>query len=173
MKWRMICKLLFAASLNNDSSFKKAQKIITQALPTAATQIQNNWFVAGNSTAVVNQFFSSNTNAIVSGKLSGHPLGIYIDIQKGLQQWNVHGFDSSLLQQVEISKNFWRDVVSTGGEFKNGCINFETTVNLVDQSTNSLKQLAKYSMQMSALVKKDDYVKNKSSLKLPFLAYNF
>ena len=34
-------KLLFAASLNNDSSFKKAQKIITQALPTAATPLRS------------------------------------------------------------------------------------------------------------------------------------
>jgi len=165
--------LLFAASLTNDSSFKKVGTIIKQIFPDATTAIQNNWFLAGNSVATVNHFFASGTNSIVSKKLSGHPLGIYIDIQKGLQQWNVHGLDSSLLQQIELSKNFWRDIVSTGGEFKNGSVNFETTVNLGDKSTNSLKQLAKYSMQMSKLIKKDEYVKSKSSQKNPFLAYNF
>jgi hypothetical protein len=165
--------LLFAASLNNDSAFKKVQTIIKQVFPTAATTIQNNWFLLGNSSAPINQFFSSNTNDVVSGKLSGHPIGIYIDIQKGLQQWNVHGLDSSFLQQIEISKNFWRDIVSTGGDFKNGAVNFETSINLADKSTNSLKQLAKYSLQMAAFEKKDEYVKNGLSQKNPFLAYNF
>jgi hypothetical protein len=166
-------KLLFAASLNNDSSFKKVAAIVKQIFPTAATTVQNNWFFAGNSPATISQFFSPNTNAVVSGKLSGHPLGIYIDIQKGLQQWNVHGLDSALLQQITLSKNFWRDVVSTGGEYQNGSINFETTVNLADPSTNSLKQLAKYGMQMSTLTKKEDYVKSRFSKVNPFLAYNF
>lgn len=165
--------LLFATSLNSDRSFKKIQTIIKQIFPTAITTIQNNWFLLGNSSATINQFFSANINTVVSEKLSGHPLGIYIDIQKGLQQWNVHGLDSALLQQIEISKNFWRDIVSTGGDFKNGAVNFETTIHLADESTNSLKQLAKYGAQMSELIKKDEYVKNKSFQKNPFLAYNF
>jgi hypothetical protein len=166
-------KLLFAASINNDSSFKKAEAIIKQPFPDAATRIQNNWFLVGNSTATINQFFSSNNNTAVIQKLSGHPLGIYIDIKKGLEQWNIHGFDSSLLKQIEISKKFWRDVVSTGGDFTNGALRFETTVNLADQSTNSLKQLAKYSMEMSALVPRDEYVLNRLFRKNRLLAYNF
>lgn len=166
-------KLLFAASLTKDSAFKKAEAILKQPFPDAATRIQNNWFLVGNSTATLDQFFSSNGNPAVSEKLNGHPLGIYIDIQKGLEQWNVHGFDSSLLKQIEASKNFWRDVVSTGGGFKNGAVQFETTVNLADKTTNSLKQLAKYGMQMTELAKKDEFVKNKFSPKYPFLAFNF
>jgi hypothetical protein len=63
--------------------------------------------------------------------------------------------------------------VSTGGEFKNGALHFETTVNLADKSTNSLKQLARYGMQMSELLKKEEIVKNKSKQKIPFLAYNY
>jgi hypothetical protein len=165
--------LLFAASLNNDSVFKKVQPIIKQTFPSAAINIQNNWFVVGNSSATINHFFSPNTNDIIVSKLGGHPIGIYIDIQKGLQQWNVHGLDSALLQQIELSKNFWRDVVSTGGEFKNGAVNFETSINLADKSTNSLKQLAKYGMQMSELIKKEGDVVNKSFQRNPFLAYNF
>jgi hypothetical protein len=166
-------KLLFAASLTTDSSFKKAEAIIKQPFPDAATRIQNNWFLIGNSKATIDQFFSSNNNTAVIQKLSGHPLGIYIDIRKGLEQWNVHGFDSSLLKQIEISKNFWRDVVSTGGGFSNGAISFETTVNLADQTTNSLKQLAKYSLEMSALVPRDEYVLNRLFRKNRFLAYKF
>jgi hypothetical protein len=165
--------LLFAASLNNDSAFKKVQPAIQQFFQSASIATQNNWFLIGNSPATINHFFSSNTNDAVVSKLGGHPLGIYIDIQKGLQQWNVHGLDSALLQQIELSKNFWRDVVSTGGEFKNGAINFETTVNLADKSTNSLKQLAKYGMQMSELIRKEGDVVNKSFQRIPFLAYNF
>ena len=165
--------LLFAASLNNDSAFKKVEPIVKQFFPSAATAVQNNWFLLGNSPATINHFFSPNTNDVVTNKLSGHPIGIYIDIQKGLQQWNTHGLDSALLQQIELSKNFWRDVVSTGGEFKNGCINFETTVNLADQSTNSLKQFAKYGTQMSELIRKEGDVVYKSLQRNPFLAYNF
>jgi len=165
--------LLFAATLNNDSTFKKAAGIVKKIFPTATTAIQNNWFLLGNTPATVNQFFAHNTNAAVSQKLSGHPLGIYIDIEKGLQQWNVHGLDSSLLQQINLSKSFWRDIVSTGGDFKNGAVNFETSVNLADQSTNSLKQLSKYSSQMSQLMKKDEFATNRSPMKMPLLAYNF
>lgn len=165
--------LMLAASLNNDSAFRKVQPIIKQFFPSAATTIQNNWFVVGNSSATINHFFAPNTNDAIVGKLGGHPIGIYIDIQKGLQQWNVHGLDSALLQQIELSKNFWRDVVSTGGDFKNGAINFETTVNLADKSTNSLEQLANYGIQMSELIKKESDVVNKSFQKNPFLAYNF
>jgi len=166
-------KLLFAASLNNDSAFKKVEALIKQPFPDAATRIQNNWFLLGNSSATIDQFFSSNNNTPVIQKLSGHPIGIYFDIEKGLEQWNVHGFDSSLLKQIEISKNFWRDVVSTGGDFTNGALHFETTVNLADGSTNSLKQLAKYSMEMSALTQRDEYVLNRLFQKNRFLAYKF
>lgn len=165
--------LLFAASLNNDSAFMKVQPIIKQFFPSAATTVQNNWFVLGNSPATINHFFSPNTNEAIATKLGGHPIGIYIDIQKGLEQWNTGGLDSALLQQIQLSKNFWRDVVSTGGEFKNGAINFETQVNLADKSTNSLKQLANYGIQMSALIKKEADVVNISVRTNPFLAYNF
>jgi len=165
--------LLFAASLNNDSAFRKAEAIIKQPFPSAATRIQNNWFLLGNYTATVNEFFSNTSNPAITEKLSGHPLGFYIDIQKGLQQWNTHGLDSALLQQIELSKNFWRDIISTGGEFENGSLHFETTVNLADKSTNSLKQLARYGMQMSELLKKEEMVNNKSKQKIPFLAYNY
>jgi hypothetical protein len=165
--------LLFAASVSNDATFDKAAGIVKKIFPTAATTIKNNWFLLGSNTATVDHFFASTSNPIVSQKLGGHPLAIYMDIQKGLQQWNVHGLDSSLLQQINLSKSFWRDVVSTGGDFKNGAVNFETSVNLADQSTNSLKQLSKYSSQMSQLMKNDEYVKSKSPVKMPFLAYNF
>lgn len=165
--------LLFAASLTNDSAFKKVEPPIKKFFPGAATTVQNNWFLLGNSTATINHFLSPNTNDIITNKLSGHPIGIYIDIQKGLEQWNVHGLDSALLQQIDLSKNFWRDVVSTGGEFKNGAVNFETTINLADKSTNSLKQLADYGMKMSELIKKEGDVVNKSFQRNPFLAYNY
>jgi hypothetical protein len=33
--------------------------------------------------------------------------------------------------------------------------------------------LSKYSSQMSQLMKNDEYVKSKSPVKMPFLAYNF
>ena len=128
--------------------------------------------MVGNSTATVNQFLSPNNNPTIKENLSGHPIGIYIDIQKGLQQWNVHGLDSALLQQINLSKSFWGNIVSTGGEFKNGSVNFETSINLADKSTNSLRQFAKYSQQMSELITKDEYV-NTSVQKNPFLSYNF
>jgi len=165
--------LLFATSINTNSAFKKLGSSIKQVFPTAAIQVQNDWFLVGSSTATSTQFFSSKGNTVVSQKLIGHPLGIYIDIQKGLQQWNVHGLDSALLQQINLSKSFWSDVTSTGGEFKNGSINFETNINLADKSTNSLRQFAKYSQQMSELITKDEFVKNTSISKIPFLAYNF
>jgi len=164
--------LLLAASINNDSAFKKLGTHIRQIFPTASIQVQNKWFLVGNSTATVNQFLSPNNNPTIKEKLSGHPIGIYVDIQKGLQQWNVHGLDSALLQQINLSKSFWENIISTGGEFKNGSVNFETSINLADKSTNSLRQFSKYSQQMSGLITKDEYV-NTTVQKNPFLSYNF
>ena len=62
--------LLFAASLNNDSAFKKVEPIVKQFFPSAATAVQNNWFLLGNSPATINHFFSPNTNDVVTNKLS-------------------------------------------------------------------------------------------------------
>lgn len=165
--------LLLALSTDNDSSFRKIETVFKQQFPSSATRLGNNWFLAGSSPAAVSQFLTPSTNAAVTEKLGGHPLGIYIDIQKGLQQWNVDGFDSSLLKQIAVSKTFWQDIVSTGGEFSEGCIHFETSVNLMDKSTNSLEQLAKYGIQMSALQKNDEYAHRPQGPKKRLLAYNF
>lgn len=163
--------LLVSMSLNNDSSFKKVQAIIKKQFPIVVTRIQNNWFLAGNSAETINRFFSAGDNSI-TGKIGGHPFGMYLDLQKGMDQWNVEGLDSSLVQQINLSKSFWQDVVSTGGDYKNGSLHFETTVNLVDKTSNSLKQLGKYSTQMAAFSDDRDYVKSKLFPKKFLLAYN-
>jgi hypothetical protein len=164
--------LLLSLSLNNDSTFKKVQGIIKQQFPNVVTRIQNNWFFAGNSAETIDRFFGPGDNTI-AGKIGGHPFGMFLDIQKGLQQWNVEGLDSSLIRQIEISKNFWQDITSTGGDFKSGSLQFETTINLVDKTTNSLKQLGKYSTQMAAFADKEDYVTNRLFPKKTLLAYKF
>nr|MDQ6903747.1 hypothetical protein [Bacteroidota bacterium] len=45
---------------------------------------------------------------------------------------------------MDESYKLWNNVFATGGEFKDGALVGNTEINLIDQSTNSLKQLNRY-----------------------------
>jgi hypothetical protein len=51
---------------------------------------------------------------------------------------------------MQASAQMWQDIVMTGGEFKDNAIVQNVEVNLVDQNTNSLKQLNTYFDKLSA-----------------------
>jgi hypothetical protein len=48
----------------------------------------------------------------------------------------------------------WDNLLSTGGDFKNGGITQHMEINLVDKTTNSLKQLNSYLGVMGSIEKK-------------------
>lgn len=76
-------------------------------------------------------------------KISGHPFGLYVDIQKILSSLPP-AKDSATAASINVSKAFWKDVYSKGGDAKDNTLTSETVVNLQNKSTNSLKQFNKY-----------------------------
>jgi len=149
-------KLLFALSVKDRNSFEKLWNTATEDFrndgdfaKNVKYKLGNDWFAAGNDAAYVDRFIAGGNNNIpFASKISGHPFGMYVDIQKIMRsalpsgKEKPAGFDESM--------KMWQDVVITGGDYKNGYITSEMVVNLVDRNTNALKQLNTYFDKVAA-----------------------
>jgi hypothetical protein len=153
-------KFLVALSVKDKASFDKlvgiAEQKIREEDPSALDKItyksSTEWFAFGNSPEQVDQFLAgSGSKQAFASRIAGHPVGIYIDIQKILQATKpVTGAYSGT---IDASMKMWQDVTITGGEFKDGYWGSVMEINLVDKKTNSLKQLNGYIDAMYAAVK--------------------
>jgi len=146
-------KVLFAASVNDKPAFDKLIGIAlaeTKGMTSANTpeihyKLDNNWFAASNSQEHVDKFLAGgSTKNMVADKISGHPFGFYIDIQKIIKSGESSVKDSSDKAAMTASVNMWQDAIATGGAYKDKALDFEFEINLVDKNTNSLKQLNQY-----------------------------
>lgn len=155
-------KFLFSTSINDKAAFDKLIAKIQSTIPQEATaqisekltyKLDNNWFVASNSPEYVTNFLASNNNKLAfTDKISGHPFGGYIDIQK-LMIAAGKQTDSSAQSALDASMKTWQDVVFYGGEIKDGAMISYGEVNMIDKNTNSLKQLNQYADVMAASYK--------------------
>jgi len=152
--------ILFASSVNNRQSFEKLLGIAKQQMSGADSskiklKVTDEWFVASNKTETADKFLAGgNNNLAFADKISGHPFGLYVDIQKFIKSRQLklkNSYDSAL---YDANIKLWQDIVATGGEYKNGTSTGEFVLNLVDKSTNSLKQLNLYADKMANEQKK-------------------
>ncbi|RYZ25210.1 MAG: DUF4836 family protein, partial [Chitinophagaceae bacterium] len=146
---------LFATTVNNKASFDKVMNTFTREMGKApfAYQLNNDWFVAGNRPETVNAFTNGNANNkhAFTDKISGHPFGFYLDLQR-LLKTDFADAPAAKGYQTE-SAAFWKDVTMIANEYKNGVATSELVINLVDNKTNSLKQLNQYIERMNAVKK--------------------
>ncbi|HYC28973.1 MAG TPA: DUF4836 family protein, partial [Chitinophagaceae bacterium] len=137
--------IVFATSVNQKSSFDKLLNTFKKESPELpfTYQLNNEWFVAGNKPATINSFIAGgNTKHEFTEKISGHPFGFYLDIQRLLKtNFTEDAAGKTMLQE---SAAVWKDVVAVGNEFKDGVMTSEIVVNMVDSKTNSLKQLNQF-----------------------------
>jgi hypothetical protein len=172
--------VLLALSVNNKASFDKligiaqnelnneeGQKLLTQV----NFKVNNDWFAISNSAETVDKFLAGgNNNVPFADKISGHPFGLYIDIQKIMKSSQPTVTEASSLSALEASMKLWQDVVMTGGEIKDGAMTAEFVVNLIDKKTNSLKQINQYIEQLAALKKaKQAETKDVETMDVPAL----
>ena len=154
-------KVLFATSVRDRAAFDKLIGTVksqmgdfTKELPEVTYTLQNDWFAAGNSGEQVTKFLAGGNNKLAfTDKISGHPFGGYVDIQAIMKATGTNLNDTASRTAFEASMKMWQDIVMTGGEYKNGALTGEVVVNLVDKSTNSLKQLNKYFDQLATTYK--------------------
>jgi hypothetical protein len=164
-------KVLFAVSVKNKATFDKLigiaeQKIIEDEgkLPEGIIyKTSNDWFAAGNSGEMVDKFLAGgNNNVAFASKISGHPFGMYIDLQKIINSTRAYG-NGAFTAPYDISAKLWQDIVATGGEYENGAWTSVMEINLVDKKTNSLKQINQYIDNLYAAFKNNmtrDYEDN-------------
>ncbi|MEO5564207.1 MAG: DUF4836 family protein, partial [Chitinophagaceae bacterium] len=158
-------KILFATSVNDKASFDKLMgllqsKVIAEGGPMVQSvadkipyQLKDNWFVAGSDSAHIHSFGNTSTNHSFISKISGHPMGGFIDIQKFITGARPSMGDSTALLVSDESLKFWQDVVFYGGGGGSDAMESHLEVNLVDQTGNSLKQLHSYLGRIAKLFK--------------------
>jgi hypothetical protein len=147
-------KFVFATSVNDQASF---EKLVTMAWESSKQmgmdkgmshlnyKVENGWFAASSDAATKDQFLAGGNSSLpFVDKITGHPVGIYVDMQKIMGVFGGSVKDSAAIQTFDASRNMWQDVVVTGGDYKDKGVEFNVEVNLMDKSTNSLKQLNRY-----------------------------
>lgn len=157
-------KILFATSVKDKASFEKMITLVTEKINeqgSAVTDIaskipfslKDDWFVAGNDSAMVHSYGNGSTNQPFISKISGHPFGGFADIQKFINGARPSmESDSIALQIADQSAKFWQDLVFYGGEFRNEATESHLEINMVDKTTNSLKQLNTYLGSIAKIV---------------------
>ncbi|MDB5202622.1 MAG: hypothetical protein JWQ27_2031 [Ferruginibacter sp.] len=152
---------IFSTSIGDKASFDKLVNV-GKTLAGAAmsdkvfVNMNNNFFVVGNHQASVNKYIASSGNNKFPflDKLTGNPIGGYINFQYILSTVKANMQQDSLQKaSVDASLKLWDNLYITGGEFKNDAMVSHMEINLVDKSTNSLKQLNNYFLSMSRIQK--------------------
>ena len=140
-------KFLLGLSVNNKATFDKLIGIAQQQIkdPEVFTKINfkttNDWFALSNNSETVDQFLAGGNNKLLfTDKITGHPFGMYIDLQKLIKAVRSNTFMFGVDVDTTAT-SMWQDVVATGGDYKDGVVTSQVAVNLVDKNTNSLKQL--------------------------------
>jgi hypothetical protein len=157
----------FAASIGDKASFNKmidaGKKLGMGMGPNAAEKVAFNvndkYFAIGTSKASVDGFLNSTnkTAPAFASKITGSPMGMYANIKQMLAQIKpTNNPDSLELEIKTLSEKFWDDAVLTGGDLKKGAVLSQGSVNLVDKTTNSLKQLNSYLDKVYLLNKKQE-----------------
>lgn len=149
---------LFATTIKDKAAFNKLLDVAkrlqgrNQEMSSVHSNINGDLFAAGNNQQKVEEFLKggNRTHAFVS-RISGHPVGLYLDIRK-LSALKRSGMRADSAR--EAIPDIWQDVTATGGEFKDGGIVQELEINMIDKNTNSLKQLSAYMDKMSMLNKR-------------------
>jgi hypothetical protein len=181
MPQRPTAKIFFATSINDRPSFDKLVSVLTEKLGGGKNMgsqmmqhipytIKGNTFVTGTDSVGVFSFGATSTNHDFISKIKGHPMGAYIDIESMITGSipAIASSDSVTTNIATESAKFWQDLYMYGGEFKGNSSEAYTEINLVDKTTNSLKQLNNYFGMIAMRIKAEDKkAREQEGIKLP------
>ena len=153
---------IFAASIGDKASFNKLVnagnklgdtfKNSGKNLP-LSYNLNGTYFALSNKKQNVDHYLgSATTNFDFINKLGDAPMGGYLNIQTLLKSFeNQVTKDSSAKIAYDASLNMWDHIIWKGGNFSDGAILQSAEINLVDKTTNSLKQLNQYVAKFNEL----------------------
>jgi Domain of unknown function (DUF4836) len=154
--------VLFATSIKDKASFEKMVTLVwdlskqfkggmMKDMPEVSYKLENNWFAVSNSADFKDKFLAGGDSKLpFADKISGHPVGLYIDLQKLMALHQAFGkADTS----NKTGLNIWENMIATGGDYKDKSTHFDFEINFIDKNTNSLKQINQYFDKMHFMKK--------------------
>ncbi len=161
-------KLLFGAAVNEKVAFQKMIDALKKALTEKAGmgeeslskipyQLKDKWFISGNDNNQLQQYGAKQTDHAFIDRIKGHPIGLFVNITSFIKGAMTDMGDNQFGKEVaQLSLQFWKDIVLTGGEFKGGASVSHITLRLGDEKTNSLKALNQYVGDIAKFAKEDE-----------------
>lgn len=155
---------IFSASIGDKESFNKlinAGKKIGQGQFSDSSKApisfnsNGTYFALGNNQQNVDQYLSTaRADFDFIPKISGEPFGGYLNIQTLLKSFESQATkDSPAKIAYDASLQMWDNILWKGGNYSDDGILQAIEINLIDKTTNSLKQLNQYAAKLSELYK--------------------
>jgi hypothetical protein len=152
---------IFATSIGDKEAFNKlvnagkkaGSTFINDASLPLFYNSNGTYFALGNSKENVDKYIAgSNSNFDFISKITGQPLGGYLNIQSFIKAFETQAVkDSSGKALYDISLKTWDNLLWKGGEVNGDALTQSFEINLMDKNTNSLKQLNLYAAQLAGL----------------------
>lgn len=157
---------LFVASINDKESFNKIiqagqEKMKTDMMDDMPDSVKaklpiyttnDKYFAIGTKPSVDGFMGGSNKNTDLAKLMGGSPIGGYADLQSLMQGFQLdEKSDSAEKVMYDLSLQMWDNAILKGGDFEDGALVLDFTINLKDKNTNSLKQLTNYLQKLAAL----------------------
>lgn len=179
--------VLFSAAIGDKASFNKlidAGKKMGSAFTAGAStppvffNTNEKYFTMSTDKTSMDKYLAGSSIPAPAyiDKIAGSGFGGYVNFQYVLNNTPT-GKDSADIQSKDLSIKMWDNLIINGGGFKDGALNQHWEINLMDKTTNSLKQLNKYAGAMAAIQEKkaqqqNDFWKNEDLMTIPPVSLN-
>ncbi len=149
--------MLLAVGVNDKPTFQKMMTYLDKfknsmsSDTSVSAQLTDKYFVVSNHQNFANGFLSGSNKSSFDflDKIDGHSLGAYLDFQKLISALSMDKKTDSLAKRaLDASLKTWKNITMQGGDFVDGAITSNIEVNMVDDKTNSLKQLSQFADEM-------------------------
>lgn len=157
-------KILFSMGVKSKPAFQKIIDVLEKNIPPAEMggtdtppySLDDKFFVAGTNSDLNNAFLagSSKNKFDFVDEIKGHPFAGFIDIQKILTA--IATDNSSSANDKEMlaeNQKMWKKIVFSAGDIEGESVTGNGTIQLMDEKTNSLKQLNSFLDKMYSMSK--------------------
>lgn len=155
-----VFNFVFATSIGDKDAFNKLinagkklggkQMGDSSKAPFAYNSNGTYFTIANNKENADKYLTGNNTNFDFISKINDQPIGGYLNIHLLLKAFESEAAkDSSAKIVYDASLNLWDNVLIKGGDFLDGAISSTVEINLIDKTTNSLKQLNQYAAKLA------------------------
>lgn len=164
MREKPVFNFVFAVSIGDKDAFNKlinaGKKMGGEAFgedgkaPFAYSSNGTYFTIANNKETADKYLAGTNSNVDFINKINGQAFGGYLNIQLLLKSFEKEATrDSSARAAYDASVKMWDNVLMKGGDLSGNAIAQHIEVNLVDKTTNSLKQINQYAATLTKIFK--------------------